>query len=167
MNGKKVALIVVVIVVLAGGGYALAKHNNNKNSSSSSNSYNYGSSSTQSSTSSTNSSGSTPAVNNAVLVTKTDSKVGSYLATPAGAALYTYGGDSNGVSNCTGSCLANWPAYEATTTTNLPTNVGTIKRSDNGKSQYTYKGMPLYTFVSDSNGQVTGDGVENFHVAKP
>ena len=48
----------------------------------------------------------------------------------------------------------------------LPANVTVITRSDGGK-QYAYKGMPLYTFTSDGNGQVTGDGVENFHIAKP
>lgn len=108
------------------------------------------------------------AVNNAVLTTKTGSSVGSYLTNPNGNALYTYGADSSGTSNCTGSCLSVWPAYQDTgSTTGLPTNVGTIKRSDNGETQYTYKGMPLYTFTSDSKGQVTGDGTNNFSVAKP
>jgi predicted lipoprotein with Yx(FWY)xxD motif len=75
--------------------------------------------------------------------------------------------DSNGVSNCSGSCLTNWPIYEATATTDLPANVTVITRSD-GKKQYAYKGMPLYYFSGDTSaGQVTGDGVNNFHVAKP
>ena len=122
-------------------------------------------------TTSTNNSGSqgqAAAVNNAVLTTKTSSSVGQYLADPSGKALYTYGADSSGVSNCKGSCLASWPAYVATgSTTNLPQGVSTIKRSDNGQTQYTYNGMPLYYFVSDGQGQVTGNGVSNFSVAKP
>lgn len=108
------------------------------------------------------------AVNNAVLATKTSSSLGQYLAEPNGQALYTYAGDTSGVSNCTGSCLASWPAYQDKgSTSGLPTGVSTIKRTDNGEIQYTYNGMPLYTFVSDSNGQVTGNGVSNFFVAKP
>jgi predicted lipoprotein with Yx(FWY)xxD motif len=110
----------------------------------------------------------TTAVNDSVLITKTNPSLGSYLAEPNGDALYTYNGDTSGVSNCTGSCLASWPAYQDKgSTTSLPTGIGTIKRADNGEIQYTYNGMPLYTFVGDSNGQVTGNGVSNFIVAKP
>jgi predicted lipoprotein with Yx(FWY)xxD motif len=102
-----------------------------------------------------------------IIQTKTDSKVGSYLADSNGNALYTYGADKTGVSNCTGSCLYNWPIYDASNApASLPANVTVITRSD-GSKQYAYKGMPLYTFTSDTSGQVTGDGVENFHVAKP
>lgn len=101
-----------------------------------------------------------------IIQTMTTSNVGSYLADSSGAALYTYGGDSSGTSNVSGSLLASWPAYQATSTSSLPANVTVIKRSD-GTSQYAYKGLPLYTFVGDSSGQVTGDGVADFHVAKP
>jgi predicted lipoprotein with Yx(FWY)xxD motif len=52
-------------------------------------------------------------------------------------------------------------------TTGLPANISTIKRSDNGQIQYTYKGMPLYYFASDTKGQVTGNAVSGFYVAKP
>lgn len=103
-----------------------------------------------------------------IILTKTDPELGQYLTDANGQALYTYNADSTNTSNCTGSCLTTWPAYQATgSTANLPANIGTIKRTDNGQTQYTYNGMPLYYFVSDSNGQVTGDGVENFSVAKP
>jgi predicted lipoprotein with Yx(FWY)xxD motif len=150
--------IVIVIVVLAGG-YAIF-HKSNKTTTTSS--------TTPAATSSPSSPSPAAAVNNAVLATKSATSVGQYLADPAGNALYTYGGDTSGVSNCTGACVANWPAYQDTgATTGLPTNVSTIKRSDNGETQFTYKGMPLYTFKSDSQGQVTGDGVANFKVAKP
>ena len=108
------------------------------------------------------------AVNNAVLHTATNTGLGQYLTDPSGNALYTYGGDTSGVSNCTGSCLAVWPAYQDKgSTSNLPTDVGTIVRSDNGQTQYTYKGMPLYYFASDTTGSATGDGINNFHVARP
>lgn len=138
-----IVVIIVVIIILVGGYMLLYKHK---------------------STTTTN----TTTVNNAVLMTKTDSKLGQYLADSSGKALYTYGSDTNGVSNCSGGCLATWPAYvDKGSTTNLPSGVSTIKRTDNGEMQYTYNGMPLYYFASDANGQVTGDGVGGFHIAKP
>jgi len=109
-----------------------------------------------------------PAVNNAVLMTKDSSTLGEYLTDPSGKALYTFGGDHSGVSNCTGTCLAAWPAYvDSGSSTNLPNGVGTIKRTDNGHLQFTYNGQPLYYFASDSAGQATGNGVAGFHLAKP
>jgi predicted lipoprotein with Yx(FWY)xxD motif len=150
-NSKMLIGAIIVIVVIVGG-YAIF-HKSNKPM-------------TSNSTASTTSSKS-PVVSNAVLATKTNSSLGSYLTEPNGDALYTYNGDSSGVSNCTGSCLASWPAYQDKgSSTGLPSGVGTIKRTDNGETQYTYNGMPLYTFVGDSNGQVTGNGVSNFSVAK-
>lgn len=149
------ALIIgaIVVIILAVGAYVLF-HKSPKPASAN--------------TSTTSSQTGAAAVNNAVLTTKTNASIGQYLADPSGKTLYTFGGDSTGVSNCTGACLANWPAYQDKgATTGLPTGVSTIKRSDNGQIQFTYNGMPLYYFVSDSRGQVSGDGVENFHVAKP
>lgn len=150
---KKIVIVIVALIVIAGGAYAI---------------FHKPKQSTSGSGSQSASQSNAPAVNNAVLITKTDSKLGSYLADPSGKALYTYNADSKGVSNCTGSCLAAWPAYVAKgSTANLPSGVGTITRKDNGQVQYTYNGLPLYFFVSDSPGQVTGDGVQNFSVAKP
>lgn len=151
MKKSSMLIGVIVVLVVLVGGYAIL-HKSSKTTS----------------TGSSGSQGQVAPVNNAVLTTKTSSSLGQYLADPSGKALYTYGGDSSGVSNCTGSCLSSWPAYVATgSTANLPPGVSTIKRSDNGQMQYTYNGMPLYYFVSDSQGQVTGNGVSNFSVAKP
>lgn len=109
-----------------------------------------------------------PAVNNAVLTTKTDPTLGKYLADPSGNPLYTFNADTKGMSNCTGSCLAEWPAYQDKgSTMNLPAGVSTIKRTDNGQIQFTFNGMPLYFFVKDRDGQATGNGVDNFSIAKP
>jgi predicted lipoprotein with Yx(FWY)xxD motif len=155
-----VGFIVLIVVVI--GGYAIF-HKSSKMTS-----YNAPAANTKSSTGQATSAANNAAGNHAVLTTKTSSSVGSYLADPNGNTLYTYGADSSGTSNCTGSCLSTWPAYKDTgATTGLPTNVSTIKRSDNGETQYTYKGKPLYNFSSDSKGQVSGDGVNNFSVAKP
>ena len=150
---KNALIGLIVVAVLAVGGYAI---------------FHKPSKMTPSTAPKTSTQSNAPAVNNAVLITKTASGIGQYLAEPDGTPLYTYNADSSGVSNCTGSCLAAWPAYQDKgSTTGLPAGVGTLKRTDNGEVQYTYNGMPLYTFVSDSNGQVTGDGVQNFKVARP
>lgn len=102
-----------------------------------------------------------------IVTTKTNSSGGQYLADGSDKTLYTYASDTSGVSNCTGSCLATWPIYQAASTSALPANVTVITRSD-GKKQYAYKGMPLYYYTGDTSpGMVTGDGIENFHVAKP
>ena len=107
-------------------------------------------------------------VNNSVVVTRSDYTVGSYLADPSGNPLYTYDADTQGVSKCTGACLSAWSAYqEKSSTTTLPTDISTIQRSDNGQAQYTYRGMPLYFFTSDNPGQVTGNGMSGFSIAKP
>lgn len=150
---KTTSLIIgiIVVIVLVVGGFALFHKSN-----------------APSSRSTSTKQSSAPAVNNAVLTTKTDSSLGQYLADPSGKPLYTYNADSSGVSNCTGSCLSNWPAYQASgSTANLPSGVSTITRTDNGQTQYTYNGLPLYYFTGDSVGHVTGNGVENFSIAKP
>ena len=144
-------IIIIILIILVGGGYALFHNSNTSNNSTAP-------SSTQNNT---------PA-SSAVFATKTDPTLGQYLADPSGKPLYTYNADSSGVSNCTGSCLSNWPPYAVTSTVaNLPSGVSTIKRTDNGQTQYTYNGMPLYYFTGDSAGKVTGNGVENFSIAKP
>ncbi|MEO8105212.1 MAG: hypothetical protein ABI602_02645 [Candidatus Saccharibacteria bacterium] len=149
---KLIAAVIVVIIVVVGTFAVLHKPSNL----------------TTSATISPVPSASPPIVNNLVLMTKSTRTVGSYLADPAGKTLYFYNADSSGVSNCLASCLANWPAYQATDpTSKLPTGIGTIKRSDSDALQYTYRGKPLYYFVNDAQGQVTGNGIGNFTVAKP
>jgi len=134
----------VVIIIIAVGAYALTHKSSNQ---------------TPPSTASTT---------GAIIQTKNSSSVGAYLVDAKGQTLYTYEQDTSGVSNCTGSCLSDWPPYLASnSTSSLPAHVATIKRGD-GSSQYTYDGMPLYTFTADTKaGEVTGDGSSGFHVAKP
>lgn len=150
-KSNSIIIAIVALIVVIGGGYAI-----------------FHKSPTPATTTPASKAASAPAVNNSVLTTKTGSSLGQYLAAPSGKALYTYGADTSGVSNCTGSCLAAWPAYQDTnSSTNFPAGVGTIKRTDNGQAQYTYNGMPLYYFASDGSGQPTGNGVSNFTLAKP
>lgn len=156
-KGTWTAIGIIAIVAIAAIVYAVGHKSSYSSTSGSTNPY------------STNTQTTTPKTqtNTTVIQTKTASGIGQYLADSNGNALYTYGADKSGVSNCTGSCLYSWPVYDASKApSSLPANVTVITRSDGGK-QYAYKGMPLYTFTSDSNGQVTGDGVSNFHVAKP
>jgi predicted lipoprotein with Yx(FWY)xxD motif len=162
----RTVLVIVILLIIAGGAYAIF-HDNNKNDNNSNQTSSQPANNTSSNTSQDQqSSSTTPA---AIIQTKTDPTAGQYLADKDGKTLYTYGADTSGVSNCTGACLASWPAYvAAASSTNLPANVTIITRSDNHQSQYAYKGLPLYYYVGDSSaGQVTGDNVNNFKVAKP
>jgi predicted lipoprotein with Yx(FWY)xxD motif len=106
---------------------------------------------------------------NGITKTVNTSTLGNYLTNENDMALYTYSSDTSGISNCTGTCVANWPVYmdDSEITTGLPTDIGTITRTDTGIIQYTYKGLPLYTFTSDPSGQVTGNGVAGFKLATP
>jgi predicted lipoprotein with Yx(FWY)xxD motif len=101
-----------------------------------------------------------------------DPTLGKVLEDSAGKALYTYGPDTGhgGQATCTGGCLAAWPALTvpAGTTPTAGSGVtGTLAavKQANGTYQVTYNGMPIYTFVSDSMGQVTGNGVNSFSAA--
>ncbi|MGH7156700.1 MAG: COG4315 family predicted lipoprotein [Candidatus Saccharimonadales bacterium] len=152
---KRAIIGLIVIIILVVGGILIFHKSPSKTTN-------------NSGTSSQNSSN-TPAANNSIVLTKTSSSLGQYLTDPSGKPLYTYNADTSGVSNCTGSCLTNWPPYVATaSTTNLPSGVSTITRSDTHQVQYTYNGLPLYYFTSDTvGGQPTGNGVQNFAIATP
>jgi len=100
--------------------------------------------------------------------------LGQYLIAYNGMTLYTYAKDTNGVSNCTGTCTTNWTPYTvpAGTTLNeqaqVTGTIDTIARAD-GTMQVTYNGMPLYfsnkdIASGDTNGQAVG-GV--WYVVKP
>lgn len=91
------------------------------------------------------------------------------VATSNQMTLYTFDNDvaGSGVSTCTGTCLANWPALTIAggdTPTGGPGvtgTLGTITRTDNGARQVTYNGLPLYFFINDkvpgdTNGIYTG-----------
>jgi predicted lipoprotein with Yx(FWY)xxD motif len=95
---------------------------------------------------------------------------GSVLTGPNGMTLYIHAGDSATASTCTGGCATAWPPLA---TTGQPTagagvtgQLGTLARAD-GTTQVSYDGMPLYYWQGDKKaGDVTGDGVEGFAVAK-
>lgn len=75
-------------------------------------------------------------------------------------------GSGNGI-QCTGSCLGFWfplTVKDATPRGNgVPADkLGTTKRPDNGQTQVTFDGKPLYTFKLDtSSGMTEGDGLRD------
>ena len=86
------------------------------------------------------------------------------LVDSSGAGLYTNDMDSGSKIACRGRCLTEWvplapptQGQPSSTDSAVETKLGTVKRPD-GTTQVTFNGMPLYTFVEDSSGQVTGDG---------
>lgn len=93
-------------------------------------------------------------------------KIGKYLADSNGMTLYYFTKDQSGKSNCSGECLANWPAFSAEGF-EVPeefnkNDFSTIKREDNGVEQVTYKGYPLYYFINDkARGDVNGQGLKD------
>ena len=75
-----------------------------------------------------------------------------------GMTVYTFTMDvkDSGTSNCTGGCLVTWPALTVdagATPTGGPGvsgTLGTITRADDGTTQVTYNGLPLYFFSGDA-----------------
>jgi predicted lipoprotein with Yx(FWY)xxD motif len=113
-------------------------------------------------------------VTGGVVVGTASTSLGVVLVAPNGFTLYTRSGDSANTSTCTGGCLAAWPALTvpaggtASAGTGVTGTVATFTRADNGTTQVTYKGLPLYFWQSDSKpGDVTGQGIGGFSVAKP
>ena len=68
-----------------------------------------------------------------------------------GFAVYVFDRDlaAPGTSQCSGACLAHWPAITPPKST-LAAPWGTIVRSD-GTKQLTYEGRPLYSYVADTD----------------
>jgi len=105
-----------------------------------------------------------------VIGTASSANLGTFLTGPNGMTLYTHAGDGPTSSTCTGGCATAWPPL---TTSGQPTAgagvtgpLGTLTRAD-GATQVTYDGLPLYYWQGDAKpGDVTGDGVNSFSVAK-
>jgi predicted lipoprotein with Yx(FWY)xxD motif len=104
-----------------------------------------------------------PAVDATVAVADTD--LGPVLVDADGMTLYLFTNDAGGESACYDQCAATWPALVAETPTageGADTELlGTTARDD-GTTQVTYNGHPLYYFANDAapgdtNGQGVGD----------
>jgi predicted lipoprotein with Yx(FWY)xxD motif len=94
-------------------------------------------------------------------------KLGTFLVGPNGRTLYLFKADKTSKSTCYGDCAKFWPPLLTSgkpkaagkTKSSL---LGTTKRTD-GKMQVTYKGHPLYYFVSDKKaGDTKGQDINGF-----
>ncbi len=91
-------------------------------------------------------------------------KLGNILVGPDGRTLYMFTKDEPNKSNCYDDCATAWPPLltDMKPTVGVgadPALLGTTTRTD-GKLQVTYKGMPLYYWVSDQKpGDTTGQNV--------
>ena len=91
------------------------------------------------------------------------------LIGPTGHTLYTFGKDTNGMSNCNGQCATNWPPLAVEANAKAMCDYTIITRSD-GMRQWAYKGQPLYYFFKDTKpADMSGDGVMegNWKVVRP
>jgi predicted lipoprotein with Yx(FWY)xxD motif len=90
------------------------------------------------------------------------------LVDAKGLPLYIYKPDTPTTSRVMGQLAALWPPLVATAPTAAAGITGTlgVVTTTNGR-QVSYNGHFLYTFVEDSPGRVTGQGVQNFFVATP
>lgn len=90
-----------------------------------------------------------------------------FVDATSGLALYTFNGDSANQSNCTGGCLAIWPAHAARSGEKASGNFTIFTRGD-GSLQWAYKSKPLYTFATDTvSHNATGNGFQGFSLATP
>jgi len=98
----------------------------------------------------------------------TSSSLGHFLVDGQGHTLYLFQRDETRDSYCTGACAAVWPPLETSTKPQAMSGVessqlGTFKRDD-GETQVTYYGHPLYYYAADAStpGHRHGEGVEQF-----
>jgi predicted lipoprotein with Yx(FWY)xxD motif len=102
----------------------------------------------------------------AVVKSASNATLGTTVLVDAqGMTLYSLSGEQNGKWICTSSaCTGIWHPVTAPSSGTPSGSVGslvTVKRPD-GTMQVTYKGMPLYTFASDTNpGDAKGQGIKD------
>jgi predicted lipoprotein with Yx(FWY)xxD motif len=91
--------------------------------------------------------------------------LGRVLADSTGYVLYIFLPDNRGASTCLTVCAEQWPPLVLPPTKRSPTAgpgvenklLGTTRRPD-GTRQVTYNDWPLYTYIGDTAGIVTGQG---------
>ena len=89
------------------------------------------------------------------------------LVNAEGLPLYYYQADKATKSQVSGALAQLWPAVVSAkpTASGVKGKVASLKQADG--RQVTYNGHFLYTFVDDTPGHVTGQGVSDFFVATP
>jgi predicted lipoprotein with Yx(FWY)xxD motif len=110
----------------------------------------------------------------AYVVNVANAAVGAYLTGEDGKALYLLATDTSGKSTCANECAANWPPFmlDAGETVSAGSGVtGTVATftRDDGTTQVTINGLPLYYFAGDTAaGQTNGQGFGGkWYVASP
>jgi predicted lipoprotein with Yx(FWY)xxD motif len=95
------------------------------------------------------------------------------LVDDRGFSLYLFANDTagSGTSACAGGCAGAWPPLTVDGTPTAGEGVtgelGTITRDD-GSTQVTYNGLPLYFFANDAApGETNGASIPNWSLAQP
>jgi predicted lipoprotein with Yx(FWY)xxD motif len=101
-----------------------------------------------------------------VTVKVSTTKLGRILTDANGRTLYLFEKDKGAESSCNGACASIWPPLTAATRVAGPgvaaAKLGSTTRAD-GKTEATYAGHPLYTYVGDSKpGDTRGQGLDQF-----
>ncbi len=108
-----------------------------------------------------------PAANGTTIAVASNAKLGQILVDAAGKTLYLFVADSGSSSTCYTTCAQIWPPVLTSGPPQAGTGasaslLGTTTRND-GKTEVTYAGHPLYYFVQDkAMGDATGKGVNGF-----
>ncbi len=134
-------------------------------SSSSSEAYGYGAESKKASTSSA-----TASVSGAAEVSTLKTGLGTILVAANGHTLYLFEGDKNGKSNCKGDCAGSWPPLMSSGKPKAGSGVNAsllgLTTREEGGTQVTYNGHPLYEFIADKErGQTSGEGLKAYGAA--
>lgn len=87
---------------------------------------------------------------------------GNVLVNAKGLALYTNNKDRRSMPACNGACLSFWKPFiakKAPADSSIAGKFALVKRGS--ARQVTFKGRPLYTFVLDKPGQVSGNNAHD------
>ena len=110
----------------------------------------------------------TPSVATGTTIAVGTTRLGQVLVDASGRTVYLFVADAGTASTCNSSaCVQYWPPVLTTGAPQAGSGVnqsllGTTARQD-GTTEVTYAGHPLYYFISDTKaGDVTGQGVNGF-----
>ena len=100
-----------------------------------------------------------------VQVQTAESSLGQILVDQNGRTLYAFTNDKGGASNCTGQCIATWPALVSRQPAQPGPGVNRLLLAETtraeGTTQATYGAWPLYYYAGDIGpGDVDGQGVD-------
>ena len=103
------------------------------------------------------------ATGQATVMARSTEEYGDVLVDSEGMSLYLFTQDEGGESTCYGDCASAWPPLtvdgEPTAGSGVTAELGTTERDD-GSTQVTAAGKPLYYYAGDSQpGDTTGQGV--------